>query len=359
MKNRLGIFKQNKATMVLICVYLVIIAGISYAVCYFSYEQRQGELLADLDRQLVRAAAEYESITENFWSIYIPVFTDGGEGQRTLRSYYTVRDDAELTPLEKFALKEMLLQMATRDNRVQWIALYTDARTINYIYYSGQNSLQPMSEDFPYLQELQEKKDVMEIYGQKYKATPYGENRCVAIAGGVPEGAGNGSLLVGYDISVLQQICSGHQTFASLQFDVAIEGRSLFSSGESAYLPGQSLEIGSSGIFPSDDGRRYVQVSDQGRNGTRIYYSVKWGELFRLSHHNTPLVLLVVVVLVIISFGVYGGILQMLAREVELIRTGLQRIGKRELDYRIEGNFNQSGFQEIAEDVLFSCGLWK
>ena len=351
MKEKVRILGQNRVTLAMMAVYLVIISGISYVACYFAYEQRQGELLAELDRQLVRAAAEYENITENFWSIYIPVFERGGTGQLTLRSYYTAADERELTPLEKYELKEVLLQMATRDNRVLWIVLYTDAREVNYIYYTGQDSLQPLADTFPYLRNLRDKRDVMEIYGQERVSMPVGECFCIAIAGGVPEGSGNGSILVGYDISALEQICAVREDFATLQFDVAAAGKGIFSSGTDSYLPEPVPGPGERGVFSAGETRRYVQVSDQGKNGTRIYYSVEWEELQRLSHRNTPLILVIVAALMLFSFIVYGGILRMLSREVGIIRAGLKQIGQKKLDYRIRGNFRQSGFQEIAEEI--------
>lgn len=339
---------QNKVTLTLIVIYLAIIVVISFVASYFAYKQSRGELLGELDRTLVRAATEYENLTEDFWSIYIPVFENGGANQFALRSYYMTKGDDELTPLQKFDLKETLFQMAIRDDRIQWIALYTDSRAQNYIYYTGQQTLQPMDEDFPYLQELQKKQDVMEIYGQKYFSTAYGTFDGIAIAGGVPEGAGNGAILVGYDVSPLRQICSAYQRFKSLQFDIVMEGRSIFSSGQEAYFPVLYPEMGSNGIYKSEDGRRYVQVSDQGKNRARIYYSVAWMELFKHSHRNTLLVLFLVAGVVVFSFVVYSMILRMLSKEVGIISRGLEQLGQKNLDYRIQGEFKQSGFGEIA-----------
>ncbi|MDO5425190.1 MAG: sensor histidine kinase [Eubacteriales bacterium] len=342
---------QNRVTLALMSVYLVIIIVISLAASSAVYNQRRLELLSEMDMTLVRAATEYENLTENFWSIYIPIFENGGNGQLTLRSYYMTEEEKELTPFEKFELREVLFDMATRDGRVQWIALYTKKREKNYIYYVGQNTLQPLEADFPYLEELQEKQDVMEIYGQKRFNMVNGSFNGIAIAGGVPESSGSGALLVGYDSSELQQICSDQQRFSTLQFDITVEGKSIFSSGSEPYLPDSSLALGSSGVFDTESGKRYVKVSDQGKNRARVYYSVEWKELFRLSNRNTPLLLLLVAGLVIFSFVVYGMILRMLSKEVGIIRTGLWQIGQKNLDYRIEGNFQQSGFAEIADSI--------
>lgn len=350
MKNKTVILGKNRVILALVGVYLIIILGISYLASCFAYEQREMELLSELDMKLVEAAAEYKSVTENFWSVYIPVFENGSTGQMILRTYFASETD-ELTPLEKLDLTAVLSQMATRDSRVQWIALYNGIRSQNYIYYAGQRTLQKLDGDFAYLQDLRKKKDVMEIYGWKHFASPYGEYDSIAIAGGVPDGVEDSAILVGYDISTLQQICGSNETFSTLQFDVTAGSQSIYSSGETPYILPTVPESGSNGIFVSDQGRRYVQVSDQTANTAEIYYSLDWMELFRRSHRYTPMLLLIVAALVVFSFMIYGIILRMITQEVGIIRNGLEELGKNNLDYRIQSKFKQGGFQEIAAAV--------
>lgn len=345
-------FYQNRVVLRLMCCYLGVIAVISGIACYSGYERRQGELLSDLDMTLVQAASEYENLTDDFWNIYIPLFGEKSTAKSTLQNYYTLHPDKELSPLEKVDLTEVLRQMAARDDQVRWIAVFSDRREYNYIYFPGQYTLQPLGEDFPYLENLKNKKEVLEIYGEKKVNSP-GENYdCIAMAGGLPVGWGQGTLAVGFSVDALQQICRAESVFSTLQFDITVEGKCIYTTGEAPYIPEDALEKGSSGLQIDSAGvRRYVQVASQTTRWARVYYSLSWRELFRLSNDSTGTLVGGVAIIVLITFLLYGLLLRMLKREINIIQTGLARIGENHLDTRIQGNFQQSGFDEIAEAI--------
>ena len=108
--------KKSRIERILITVYVCIICIVSYIACYFAYEQRQGELLSTLNMTLLRAATEYENLTQNFWSIYIPIFEQDTEDNYALQRYFVGTDD--LTPMDKYELVSLMRKMSTRDNRV-------------------------------------------------------------------------------------------------------------------------------------------------------------------------------------------------------------------------------------------------
>ena len=340
--------ERSRIKRVLIAVYVCVICIVSYIACYFAYEQRQGELLADLNMTLLRVSTEYGNVTQNFWSIYLPIFERDAEESYALQRYYT--ETEELQPFDKYELVSLLKQMSTRDNCIQWLALYTGNREDNYIYFTGQNTLQVMDHDFPYRSELENKQDRMEIYGKKSFTSNYGNYTGIAIAGGTPYNT-EGALLVGFDISSLENICSHSNDFTTLQFDIVQDGISLYTSGAEAYIPEGLPQRGGNAVLSDESGRRYVQMDASGSHLANIYYSVDWQELSRLSHRNTPLILGIVVLLVIFSAFLYAVLLRMLYREVDVIRDGLENIGQNNLDYRIKGAFRQNGFQEIADSI--------
>ena len=340
--------KKSRIERILITVYVCIICIVSYIACYFAYEQRQGELLSTLNMTLLRAATEYENLTQNFWSIYIPIFEQDTEDNYALQRYFVGTDD--LTPMDKYELVSLLRRMSTRDNRVQWLVLYSDKRDVNYIYYTGQNTLQVMESDFPYLTDLQNKKESMEIYEEKSFSTNFGNYTGIAIAGGTPYRTG-GSLLVGIDISTLENICSRNNDFEALQFDIIENGKVLYTSGENAYIPAELPALGESAILRDGTNQRYVQRDASDNHVASIYYSVDWSELSRRSHRYTPLILGIVALLVVLSAFLYAALLRMLYREVDVIRGGLEIIGQNNLDHRIQGVFRQNGFQEIANSI--------
>ena len=342
---------KNQVALIMIAFYLVIILGISVLASCFAYEQRKGELLAQLDLTLVRAANEYTDITDDFWALYMPVFEGARAKQVVLSSYFTGDAAQDITPLEKYDLRALLAQMAARDDLVRWIAMVADDRATNYIYYVGQNTLYPLPADFPYTEKVKSKTAFMEIYGAQRLTAMEQEYDCIAIAGGLPDGIDGGAVVVGYNVGALRQICEDDTEFSTLQFDVVTDGKSVFSTADTPLMPPAGLTSGGSGIYTVGGEKRYICASDITPKGALVYYSVAWGELFRLSHRNTPVILLIVLALVLFSLLLYGLILRMLAREVNVIQTGLEKIGQNQLDYRITGNFRQENFQEIADSI--------
>ena len=342
---------KNRVAMILIAFYLVIILAVSYAASYFAYQQRRGELLAQLDLTLLRAANEYADITDDFWALYMPVFEGANAGYATLKTYFADNPAGDITPLEKYDLRNLMNQMAARDDKVQWIAAISGTRATNYIYYVGQNTLQPLDADFPYTERIKTKSAFMEIYGAQTISGAGESFDSLAIAGGLPEGIRNGSFVVGYDAGPLRQICGSKTELSTLRFDMVAEGQTVFSTADTPLpLPG-GLQSGGSGVYTINGQKRYLCASGNTPKGTLICYSVAWGELFLLSHRNTPGILLVVLALVAFSLLLYGLILRMLAREVNVIQTGLEKIGQNQLDYRITGDFKQENFQEIADSI--------
>lgn len=342
---------QNKVILILICGYLTIIAAVTGAASYIAYNQKQGELLSGLNMTLVRAVNEYEKLTNDFWNIYIPMFDSKTNTQSILRDYFTGDGEKDLSAWQKMELGGALRQMASRDNNVRWIAVISEQRPVSYAWFTEQNTIQPLGEDFPYWEELNTKKEVMEIYGNKTVPVLGKKVEGIAMAGGLPAAVGKGTLVVGFDTGMLNFICKSESDFTTLQFDVTLDGKSLFTTGSEPCLPEKLPDKGKSGILQFENGKRFVQVSADTTRWVRIYYSVDWRELFRLSHQVTGFMLLGVAALAGLSLILYGAMLHVLNREVNTIRDGLAQIGENHLECRIEGKFQQVGFSEIAAAI--------
>lgn len=343
---------QNKAVLTLICCYVMIIAAVTALASRIAYSQRQGELLSGLNMTLVRAANEYENLTSDFWNIYIPIFESNSQAQRVLREYFSNSTASDLTAPQKMELAEVLRQMASRDDSVRWVAVISDQKKPAYAWFTEQNTLQPLGEDFPYWEDLAERQDVMEVYGERTVSVLEEEVDCIAMTGGMPGSVGEGTLMVGFDTAELKRICGSGSSFETLQFDIMLEGECLLTTGKEPYLPKALPDKGKNKILKTADGtKRFVQVAADTTRWVRIYYSVEWKELFRLSHQTTGVMFLGVAALVAFSLVIYVVMLHMLNREINTIRTGLARIGENHLESRIEGPFHQVGFSEIASSI--------
>lgn len=350
MKKRLQFYFGNRITLAIMAMYLAIVLLVAYIACHFSYERRRSELLSSLDLTLARVTAEYDDLLDNFWSIYMPLYEDSGSGADVLKRFY-IQTDTELDPFSQHELIGYLQRMANRDNHVQWIALYSPDRKDNYIYYVSQNVLAPIPQDFPYLADFAAKQDVQEMYGMKTVSTVYGDYTGIVMAGGGPGSLNRSAIAVSYDITKLNQLCRSNHTFETLQIDIAQGTDSIYTSGQTPYLPEKDLSARNHTQCGSGAEQRFVGAEKSSARDVLVYYSVSAAELSRLANRNTPMLILIVAALVVFSFAVYGALLQMLAREVGIIRTGLEKIGANDLDYRIHADFKQSGFAEIAASI--------
>ena len=214
----------------LIFFFLVVTCMIGMIACYSIYRQKRIELLSVLDQQLFRVAEEYKDITEDFWEIYLPVFEDQNDNT-SISQYF--ENNSVLSPVERFNLTEALSSMSSRDEKVQWIAIYSPKREINYIYFPVVDSMQVLVDDFPYLEKLTEKTRRMDIYPSEKIQNQDLDYESLAIVGGVPGNGMEGSIIVGYDIGTLQRLCEENNGFSSLSFSIAWGDRILFSTDKS------------------------------------------------------------------------------------------------------------------------------
>lgn len=345
------LFSSNHLLILLISGYLLILTVVSTAACYFSYQRSKVELLTELDMMQLQAAEEYKNLTDQFWAYYMPIFENSNQYYPVLQSYFTSGSGKELPPLDKFNLSQLLSQIALRDNRVQWVAVWSPSRSVNYIYHTEQRTLQILKEDFPYLERLKNKTNAMEIYGEQPDHPAEGAWTTLAIAGGLPPGMGKGSIIVGCSLAKLNQLCQNNSAAKSLQFDIIADGNQIFSSGNRP-VTNQDLPLpGQSGIRKLSGRWYYLSTYVHPSNGASITYSLRWSELMRLSHKNTPSILFMILILVLLSCLLYVLLIRTISHEVGMIRSGLDKIGQKQFDSRITGPFFQNSFADIAESI--------
>ena len=63
--------------------------------CSYAYQQRRSALLQELDLRLQRVALEYENLVDDFWSLYISVFSH----QEDMLFFYRYFDQPSTAPL--------------------------------------------------------------------------------------------------------------------------------------------------------------------------------------------------------------------------------------------------------------------
>jgi hypothetical protein len=239
---------------------LVLIGGIA---CWFAYQEKEGEILSRIDMTLTRLVNEYNDISGGFWQIYMPVFEDQSS-YYSLYDYFAAEKAPDLDSIGKLELMRILSQMAARDDRLLWIAVISDMREINYIFFPEKNLLLPIPPGFPYFDDLARKNSRMEIFGVKEVAGLNIRYKGFAISGGIPTGYGGGNILAGYGIEMFEQICGDHgMPLKTLGFAVEADGRRIFE-----YHPREKRE------------NLYTRFAPQNPTRSNIYCTVSPDELF-------------------------------------------------------------------------------
>lgn len=336
--------------------YWIIVILTSLFVCALSYEQKKSEILADVNIRLTQVGNAYQNLTEQFWESYLPIFENRTTSYLLLRDYFAVPDDDGLTPVELHDISNVLAQIVVRDDRIQWIAAYSPVRKVNYIYYAasqtgtGVGIMEALPDDFPYMEQMQQKNNLMEIYGEIESERSQLRNT-IAVAGGTPA-LTKGVLLFGYGISQIQQFAEENLPLESLQFEIiSNEGRLLYHSGEEHIeLPEEIFQAGS-GVFQTDTGKWYAMVDPFTTRGGTAYYTIDWKELFLKSNASMPQLLTAILQLSALSILVLCLVMRTIQREARRIRDGLDALGQNQLDYRIGGNFYQAAFADIAHSI--------
>lgn len=336
--------------------YWIILILTSLFVCALSYEQKKSEILADVNIRLTQVGNAYQNLTEQFWESYLPIFENRTTSYLLLRDYFAVPDDDGLTPVELHDISNVLAQIVVRDDRIQWIAAYSPVRKVNYIYYAasqtgtGVGIMEALPDDFPYMEQMQQKNNLMEIYGEIESERSQLRNT-IAFAGGTPA-LTKGVLLFGYGISQIQQFAEENLPLESLQFEIiSNEGRLLYHSGEEHIeLPEEIFQAGS-GVFQTDTGKWYAMVDSFTTRGGTVYYTIDWKELFLKSNASMPQLLTAILQLSALSILVLCLVMRTIQREARRIRDGLDALGQNQLDYRIGGNFYQAAFADIAHSI--------
>lgn len=235
----------------MMAVLLTLTCVIGAVACRYAYQQRRSALLQELDLRLQRVATEYEDLVDDFWSLYVSIFSQQDD-MLFFYHYFDTPSDEPLPSEQRVALRQILADMAIRDGAVQWIAVYAPVRVVNYLYFTADGALIELPADFAYLPELNVKTDRMEIYPVKRVTTSESSYSGLAIAGGVPSfGNLEGSVLANYNINGLVQLCQIASQFDSLQFDITAEGESIFTSGTAPGCGAARPPPGSAGCRPA------------------------------------------------------------------------------------------------------------
>lgn len=326
-------FFRNVLIAVLILIFMFVCTAV-----YLSYMNRKNEILSQAKIKLNDITKEFQSIDKNFSSIYMPVFANKNTYQE-LYAYFSAnwsKDSPDISPVEKKAEREKLYnaisQIMSRDTRITWIALYSPKREQNIICTTLSPNLIDMQEDFPFLSELQNKKEQMEVYGAKILPGYSSENFTFALCGGVSSEMGEGAILVGYQSGLFDQIIQASDDKHSVRYTISTAKDVMYDSY--GIYPFSKSQSGSTQSTETDPWVYSYSLKFPGRGYTTSFH-FSHRSLFLKAHQETPAILLVGVALSLLAIFFYSLFTTRIFRQVEKIKFGLQKIGNNNLKYRL------------------------
>ncbi len=316
-------------------VYGFFLILMSLIASYLAYNKESVELLSQLEQTMSELSYTYENTTEDFWRVYMPIYT-GSEGiYNNLNKYFFAEDKSALTQLEKRELTQAMQDIMAFNHGISWIGVYTGKDSTNYYLFEGDTILQEMSPDFPFAEELENKGAAMEVYGSKPLSVSNGEIMTYALCGNADVGAQNGKIIFGYNTDTIATAGIDTSSIENACFYIANENGMIYDSsgiydenvltiteesGETFHLNGQLMKI-------------YRLKGTGGRYS--VFCLIPWRHAV-LQGHTFFLYILTIVALFFACFlMVYRWMGRNIMGKINVIQTGLRKIGENELTYRI------------------------
>lgn len=274
---------------------------------YYSYHERQNIYINKFNTTAELLEKEYTDIVDNFWKIYMPIFEEQEDSYKIMYNFFSSKNT--LTPIEKRDLGKALKKMLMRDNRLQWVAVYSGERSDNYILFTNSDTLVKMDETFPYWENLQKKKMQMEVYDAKSICIEEHTIHSFAIAGGATNSSIlDGSVIAGYDLSYFSQYLDSYAD-DNIFADYIIKnshGTVFHSNNVPAYEDFDPAPNQEGVVVLSDNQRYYTKtLSASGRLSYEITYFTTWGPLFLHSILTTVLITSLFIAFSLVAFYLY------------------------------------------------------
>lgn len=325
----------NSIFLLLLCLYTSAVIILASIACYYSYQERKNGIIAELDKVLNQLKQEYSHKTSDFWKIYMPVFSSENASYDSLIQYFSGDIERQLHPITQRDLIILLREMMLQNDAINWIALVSDETERVNILHKSDTSFRTIEHNFPYTEMIHKKESRMvvlpakDVSGRLNSDPQYDSS--YAICGGIPGSSVNGSIVVGFRVLPLDQICDA--------VPASIKTANFFIRTD------QYLIYDSKRIYPQ------VDLTGYETNDSEIYYTVSRWEIVTYAHQNTPAIVLVVLLFLAIPTCIYIVATKTISKKVSCIQDGLTIIGSNDLAYRLNVNSGMRELNAIADSI--------
>ena len=336
-------------------IYILVIFFFGAIVAYYSYILERSKLLSVNDKILNDIFNVYEEKYQNFWSVYMPAFNNVDYFDAASR-FYQAQTPTELDdPFLQKELAKLLMWTIQQDKDIEWIMLYRKIdQEAGYVFYPGEMRLERVK-DFPYLSQLKSKNTLRQIYGSKRMIINNKEKMVYGIAGGgyiLNTDTPTDSLLVGYNLDSIQRMVNSGAMYAKTQILVLSgEGSVILDSNGTGY--GKSYDLK---LFQKADGiiqdwfgdKVYFKTITNNQTNFIVLYIVQWDTLFAASNRNTPMIMLIVIMFMLLPLFSYRIASRSVMQRINVISKGLVEIGNNNLSYKIPFDNTNDEFGAIT-----------
>ena len=315
-------------------IYTVILVLIGLLAGYLAYSKEESELRNKMDQVMLDLNYGYENITEDFWRLYMPIWTYKDSVYSAIDTYFSENRTAALTPIEQAELMEAMRIIMSGDGDIRWIGVYRGKDFDNYLLFNQEKLFLAMKEDFPFAEDLENRKPGMKVFASRQISHNGRTYHSFALCGGTPPEMGTGSIIMGYDTA---DIASDRMEYAGLEnvaYYVTNEAGIIFDSsgeyGETVFDPAAYNTI------RTETGERVLLCAlDRDTHNPKVFCVVPWVDVFLSCHSFTPFIMGVLLLFWLCSLLLYRAARRRILEKVNSIQYGLLRIRDNDLTYRI------------------------
>ena len=333
-------------------IYSVVLLFIGIVASYMAYSKEHIALVSRMERTMSELNYDYETYTENFWRLYMPIMEDREGTYSILRKYFSTEGETALSPMAKMELADALQTIMAYNYGISWIGVYSGKDKYNYLLFEGDVALTEMPADFPFIEDMDNKGVGKEIYGSKQITRGRKVFRSFAVCGESEIGMQGGKIIFGYETSQFESSNMQNDKLENVRFIISNQHGIVYDSyGD---YDEKCVSIGESkGSVYNKDGELLYVYRLQGTGGNySIFCTVLWWDMFFISHSYTPYIVAVVLLFGIFSLVIYRLTGNVIQRKIEVIQRGLHKIGENQLDYRIEvSNVPTDEFESIGQSI--------
>lgn len=315
--------------------YAAVLLIVGLLACFFAYSKEKDKIISRIEQVMGDINHEYKNCTENFWRLYMPIFENRSSVYVGLKRYFTAEDKAVLTPVEKKELIDALQAIMGNDSRIKWIGVYSGKEEVNYLLFAGENVLTEMSDGFPFIDDMENKGNTMEIYGSRLVPFNGGTIRSFALCGGTPTDMRGGKIIVGYAVDNIDAAYTRTEELEDVRFYI-LNNKGIIYDSFGEYSLEYDFTWKDAGVMQNQDRERvYVCKMENTGNNYTVFCEVSWIDMVMNNHSYTPYI--VAIVLLFWGGAVFLNHLmgREIAEKIAAIQLGLKKIGDNQLDYRI------------------------